>query len=114
MPAVSREALVDALMDLAAMLHRAGGVGTIIVGRAPTDVPGESYTTGGIVEWKHRTDAKLQAEEHGEVLPSPAQPKVETLEPTDFQPVLEDALADESLPQPDEEEDLSSIPVEQR
>lgn len=60
---VSRQALVEAIIDGATMLDRAGGVFTVIVGRQATDLAGEMVTTGAIFEWKDRTDAKPQAEQ---------------------------------------------------
>jgi hypothetical protein len=60
--AVSQDALVKALYDAAIILDRAGGVASVVVGRAPTGLPGEFVTTGAVVEWKDRTDAKAQPE----------------------------------------------------
>jgi hypothetical protein len=42
-------------MDGEALLWRAGGVLTILVGREPTDLPGEMVTTEAVIEWKDRT-----------------------------------------------------------
>lgn len=60
--AVSRETLVEAVLDGIALLDRSGGVLTIVVGRQPTDLPGEMVTTGAVCEWKDRTDARPQPE----------------------------------------------------
>ena len=59
---VSQDALAKAVYDGAIMLHRAGGVFSIVVGREPTGLPGEMVTTGAICEWKDRTDARPQPE----------------------------------------------------
>lgn len=59
---VSREAHVQAFMDLEAMMWVAGGVGSVIADRTRTDVPGEMVTTFLVAEWKDRTDAKPAAE----------------------------------------------------
>jgi hypothetical protein len=60
--AVSREALVMAAADAVVMCDRAGGVFSMVLDRFPTGLPGEMITTGAIVEWKHRTDARPEAE----------------------------------------------------
>lgn len=62
---VSQDALAKAMYDAAIMLDRAGGVITVLVGRIPTGFPGEMVTTGALVEWKDRTDARPQAEARG-------------------------------------------------
>lgn len=59
---VSREAHVQAFMDLESQMWFSGGVGSIVVNRAPTDLEGEMVTVFGVLEWKDRTDAKPQAE----------------------------------------------------
>jgi hypothetical protein len=68
---VSREALIGALVDGATMLDLAGGVLEVVVGRAPTDVPGEMVMTGALLQWKDRTDAKPQPEATVAVTPQP-------------------------------------------
>lgn len=60
--AVSRQSLVEGILDGVVMLDRSGGVLTVIVGRTPTELPGEMVTTGAIVQWKNRTDATPQPE----------------------------------------------------
>jgi hypothetical protein len=59
---MSREALIEALVDGAAILDIAGGTLSVVVGRAPTNLPGEMVMTGAVLEWRDRTDAKPQPE----------------------------------------------------
>lgn len=59
---VSQQALGQALVEAAVCLDRMGGVVTVVVSRYPTDLAGEMLTTGAIVEWKDRTDAKASPE----------------------------------------------------
>ena len=66
---LSREALIAALVDAATMLDIAGGCLEVVVGRAPTDVPGEMVMTGAMLCWKDRTDAKPQREPEVQVTP---------------------------------------------
>lgn len=134
---VSRDALVEGILDGVAMLDRSGGVLTVIVGRTPTELEGEMVTTGAVVEWKNRSDAKPQPEQPSHVpvvsagLFEPTEPE-ETVEkqtipyeePTmrdlDEQAVAE-ALAAEPEPSPDgldyntlPDEDVSDIPLHAR
>jgi hypothetical protein len=60
--AVSQEALAVAVMDAVTMVHRAGGVFQVVCERYPTGLPGEMVTTGAVVEWRHRTDARPEPE----------------------------------------------------
>lgn len=60
--AVSQEALALAVMDAVTMIHRAGGVFQVVSERYPTGLPGEMVTTGAVVEWRHRTDARPEPE----------------------------------------------------
>lgn len=60
--AVSQEALAVAVMDAVTMVHRAGGVFQVVCERFPTGLPGEMVTTGAVVEWRHRTDARPEPE----------------------------------------------------
>jgi hypothetical protein len=79
LPCVSRQAIDAAMLDGASLLDRAGGVFTAIVGRSPTDLPGEMVTTGVVCEWKDRTDTKAQPEQQQDVLPQrppPDQPRL--------------------------------------
>jgi hypothetical protein len=66
--AVSRESFVDAVLDGVAMLDRSGGMLQIVVGREPTDLPGEMVTNGVVIEWRDRTDAKAAPEQPTEVI----------------------------------------------
>jgi hypothetical protein len=73
---LSREALIGALIDGAAILDIAGGVLTCVVGRAPTNLPGEMVMTGAVLEWKDRTDAKAQPEPAAAVTEPPPGPEI--------------------------------------
>jgi hypothetical protein len=68
---VSREALISAFIDAAALLDIAGGALTVVTGRAPTGLPGEMVTTGVMLEWRDRTDAKPQPEAPSTVTTTP-------------------------------------------
>jgi hypothetical protein len=68
---LSREALIAALVDAATMLDIAGGCLEVVVGRAPTDVPGEMVMTGAMLCWRDRTDAKPTSERAVTVVPEP-------------------------------------------
>jgi hypothetical protein len=59
---MSREALISALIDASALLDIAGGTLSVVVGRQPTNLPGEMVMTGAVLEWRDRTDAKPQPE----------------------------------------------------
>lgn len=72
---VSREAHIQAFMDLEAICWMAGGVASVITDRARTDVPGEMVTTFAVVEWKDRTDAKPSPEVESHVLEESTQPE---------------------------------------
>jgi hypothetical protein len=104
---VVREELVQAILDGEAALHRLGGVLTIVVGRHPTDLPGEMVTTSALIEWKDRTDARPQPETPGDPVPEQAAPPAREPEPVgaDVLPPPADAAAFAELP----EEDDSSI-----
>ena len=119
---VSRDEQISAILDAVALCDRSGGVFTVAYGRFPTDMPGESVTTGVVVEWASRTDAKAQPEPQVDVLPRE--------EPDPAIRALEDEMAEssrrdyEALPASDEpdgldpstleEEDVSSIPEHAR
>lgn len=62
LPVVSLQALQQALLEGVTMVHRAGGNLSLVVGRHPTDLQGEMLTTGAVVTWMDRTDAKPQPE----------------------------------------------------
>lgn len=120
--AVSREALIEAVMDGVSLLDRSGGVLTVLVGRHPTDLPAEMLTTGAVCEWKDRSDARPQQEQQISVVAAPPQPQpepsYEAKAGTD--PVLEateavvevtgDGISDGLDPTTLEEEDVSSVP----
>lgn len=60
---VSRQAQADAIMDAIVACDRLGGTIGVIFGRAPTGLENEMVTTGLIVNWQDRTDARPQREE---------------------------------------------------
>lgn len=84
---MSREALIGALIDGAALLDIAGGVLSVMVGRAPTDLPGEMVMTTAILEWRDRTDAKAQPER-------PSTVPTTTAETDEFLPASESIAAE--------------------
>jgi len=122
---VERGALLDALVDAAAILDRIGGVLSVVQERRPTGAPGEMRSVVVAIEWKDRTDAKPQPETPTQVVAQPPTPlpDVET-EPGgetggEVTPEMHDPGA--GLPDHDdigdgldeatlEEEDLSSLP----
>jgi hypothetical protein len=108
-PIVSREQLDQAMLDLSSMLHIAGGCGSIVLTRHPTDFPSEMVTIHGVIEWKDRTDAKAQAEAHA---PQAAIDLSETI--TELEP---DAAFDTSPPRQTYDsggdEDVPRRPVEE-
>lgn len=55
---VTREALLEAMIDAATFLDFAGGVLSVVTQRQPTGLPGEMVTVGAIVEWRH--DARVE------------------------------------------------------
>lgn len=69
---VTREQMRDAFLDAEAVQATCGGIITIMGQRAHTDVPGEMVTTFLLVEWKDRTDAKVQPEPTVLSAPAPA------------------------------------------
>lgn len=60
--AVSIEAQINAVVDACVMSNRAGGGFSVWYDRYPTGLPGEMVTTGAIIEWRDRTDAKAAPE----------------------------------------------------
>lgn len=128
-PFVSRQAMVDAMMDAEALMARAGGHITIVTERAPTGFPGEMVTTRAIFHWQDRTDAKPQPEratpvvvaQPPEPVPVPdmgpeseAETGGEEAEPVRTEDVYETAARDSIGDGLDEstleDEDLSSVP----
>jgi hypothetical protein len=91
---VSQNALAKAVLDGVVMLDRAGGVLSVTVSRAPTGVPGERVTTGALIEWKDRTDARPQPESDGP--PPPAAVA------TPNGPMQVSVTADQEMPEIDE------------
>lgn len=89
--AVSQDALVKALYDAAIVLDREGGFISVSTGRAHTDLEGEMVTTGAVVEWKDRTDARPQPEKQSAVTEPPLA-------------LVEDEPADDYDPEPGEVE----------
>jgi len=61
--AVSQESLLKAVMDGAIVLDRCGGHLAVSLDRTQTGVPGERVTTGAMVTWKDRTDARPAPEQ---------------------------------------------------
>lgn len=59
---VNRADMQEAFADAEALLARAGGVLSVVVDRATTEIPGEMVTISALFEWKDRTDAKPQPE----------------------------------------------------
>jgi hypothetical protein len=114
---VSDGAGQNAMMDLWSVLSMAGGVATVAVGRAPTDVDGESVTTWVAIEWKNRTDAKEQPERDPATwTPFDGTPEPEEADRPTVAEVLEQVDDDETLREVETEEleDVSSIPAETR
>jgi hypothetical protein len=97
---VSDGAGQNAMMDLWSVLSMAGGVATVAVGRAPTDMDGESVTTWVAIEWKNRTDAKEQPEPADEEADRPTVAEVLERPHDDDEPLIETEVL----------EDVSSIP----
>jgi hypothetical protein len=113
---VSREELVQALMDGEATCWVAGGTLSMVTYRQPTGVPGEMVTVAVGFEWKDRTDAKAQPEDPADALPfehepEPAAVPVPAEEPEataeGLPAVPQDGIDEAELP----EEDVSEIPV---
>lgn len=67
---VSRQAQLDGIADAMTCCDRLGGVIGVIYGRAPSGEDGEMLTTGLIVNWQDRADAKTQREEQVAFEPS--------------------------------------------
>lgn len=109
---VDRAELVDAIMDGEAMLWRGGGVLTVLPFRDEPigAVPGEMVTTGAIIEWKDRTDAKAQPERASGPMPVAAPQPEPVAEPepvTVVRSASPDGLDEAALP----DEDLTEVPA---
>lgn len=117
-PCVSRDAMVQAIMDGEAFLARTGGILVVTVGRQPTDLPGEAVTTHAVVEWRDSARATLEEERPSTVLPVPIAEPVATPEPPDDEGLQEAAAAHVEVdgldPSTLEEEDVSSVPESAR
>lgn len=75
-PVVSRQAMVEAIMDGESFLARSGGVLTVMVGRKRTAFEGEAVTTGAVVEWKPSARAvQPDPEPESDVLPQTEPPE---------------------------------------
>lgn len=125
-PVVSREAMMEALADAAAVLDMTGGGLYVMTKRHPTDTPNEMVTTGLLIQWQDRTDAKAAPESADPLpgLPEFDEIRVEagTTAPQEETLPLEDAGLQEAAaahaddvddgldPSTLEEEDVSSIP----
>ncbi len=116
-PVVSREAALTAVADALAVIDFIGGSFSVACHRHPTDVPNERVTTGLMIEWKDRTDARDQPEP-ADLLPMAEAPQEETLPLEDAG--LQEAAAATAATDDDnpdgldpstlEEEDVSEIP----
>jgi hypothetical protein len=105
-----RQQIIEALMDGEALLHRAGGVLSVVVHRAITDLPGEMVTTAAVFEWKDRTDGHTKPQPERATSNVARQPEpVPELDPTPAE--LEDRLTSEEefLARAEAEEDMSSM-----
>jgi len=130
--AISREALIMAAADACVMADRAGGGFSMWFDRFPTGLPGEMVTTGAIVEWRDRTDAKAAPErqsgqpqrvdlglnpeearvEMGTMVPQAPEPPPED-DPTQYKGgELRDDIGDGLDPNTLEEEDESALEEE--
>ena len=99
---VSEQALAKSLYDATIMLHRAGGVLSVVLKRADGEIPGEMVTVGGIVEWKDRTDGRAAPEQKSEPV---------RLEAPDDDDVLAAVVAATDAPEPSEVEvDETDVP----
>jgi hypothetical protein len=98
--AVSQQALAKAVLDGVVMLDRAGGVLSVTVNRVQTGVPGERVTSGAMVEWKDRTDARPAPERDS---PSLVPARVAAANgPPEFLPASAQSELPSELPEVDE------------
>ena len=103
--------MIDAFVDLAAVLDTMGGVAQIIQSRVETQVPGEMKTEFMLIEWRDRTDGRAQPEVSSAPAPehAPAPPPVPEDEPAG-EPVQQDLSDEEAfLREAEANEDTSAI-----
>jgi hypothetical protein len=119
LPCVSDQAFLEAVLAGAQTQALAGGVLSVLVERHPTDLPEESITLRGIIEWRNRTDARPQREPVDAPQQASIVEDIHEEEPVETEAVPE--ISDDQLtidedgdPEREPEEDLSSIPVEMR
>src|ERR1019366_1505169 len=67
---VSQDALVKALVDAAVVLDMSGGVLMVQLGRVPTGIENEMVTSGALVTWMDRGDARPQPEATVDIFPA--------------------------------------------
>jgi hypothetical protein len=72
---VSLEALQQALLGAASVMHMNGGHVTVVTQRAPTGRPHESVTTGALLQWKDKTGDAARA------APEPVAPAAAAVDP---------------------------------
>lgn len=65
---VSREEMREAFLDFEAVIACSGGTLTVVVERAPTDMPLEMVTSRALFEWKDHTNARPRPEDQVHVL----------------------------------------------
>lgn len=111
---VSRDALIAALIDGATMLDIAGGCLEVVVGRAPTDMPGEMVTTGVALCWKDRTNATAAPEQSVTVTPAEAHTEIEVDDAELGEDILASPIAQAVAPTPENPDgfDYSAMPDE--
>lgn len=66
-PVVSRGAQEQALLEINIVADFNGGILSVLYERKETGIENERVTTGMLLTWQDRTDARLQPEEHLEL-----------------------------------------------
>jgi hypothetical protein len=79
---VTREALLEAMIDAATFLDFAGGVLSVVTQRQPTGLPGEMVTVGAIVEWRHDARVEPKPQQFEQPTPSTSARTSATARPT--------------------------------